>query len=58
MYRLGELILDICLLASVVMIVSGIMGYVLGVYSGLEAGIMVFVSFAYLTGAEGVAEKL
>ena len=58
MYRLGELILDICLLASVVMIVSGIMGYVVGVYSGLETGIMVFVSFAYLTGAEGVAEKL
>lgn len=58
MYRLGELILDICLLASVVMIVSGIMGYVLGVYSSSEAGMMVFVSLAYLTGAEGVAREL
>lgn len=58
MYRLGEYILDICLLASVVMIVSGIMGYVLGVYSGSESSMMIFISFAYLVGAEGVAREL
>ena len=58
MYRLGEWILDICLLAPVVMIVSGIMGYVLGVYSGSESSMMIFVSFIYLAVAKGVAREL
>lgn len=58
MYKLGELILDICLLASVVLIVSGIMGFVLGVYSGSESTMMILVAFMFLTVAEGVTIAL
>lgn len=58
MYRLGELIYDICLLASVVLVGSVIIGFALGVYSGLEPFIMIFATCTFLLGAEGVAITL